>query len=259
MNKIKQISEKKINKFNVFEYIHLLISLSMIIWHFVIMWELDSQNIPIMARIGNSSNVEWTFTQFTWWTNILITIWLSGKLFLVKRNINNKFLTKIFSNNSYIYFLTYISTVGTLFASGSIYLIVNRMKNENSLQTIKPIISESTHIQNIIITIFVHFINPIVYIYMFIYLYRKNQLNIKVDGKYWILKRISIGMIYPTIYCVFYVSFSLTNYNPYPISNLKELEGLWIAPIIPVTFSVFLFLFSYPIYRKNNLNKNKTN
>lgn len=251
-------------KFHVFEEVHLTFSIFAIALNFFLLYYMDQQGYLMASRLVGYSNVAWAFTQFTWWTNILITLWFAIKKIVIKFNLSRfKFVNLFFNNNSYIYWVSYIAVVGTLFSAGSVYLILsqNVVKTPEGTAMIGNNIPQWLGTLRTLITLFVHFVNPIVYIFIFIYLLRNKiiDFNIRKSRRWWIFRRMIFGMIFPCIYFSFYVWFSLNKFDPYPISNMKKWEGMWIMPVVILSFFVSLFFFSHLTFHwKKQVEKKKT-
>lgn len=236
-------------KFHLFEEVHLTFSIFAISFNFFLLYYMDQKGYSMASRLIGYSNILWAFTQFTWWTNILITIWFALKKIVIKFKLSKfKVINLFFNNNSYIYWVSYIAVVGTLFSVGSLYLILsqNVVKTPEGVAMIGVNLPDWIGTLRTLITLFVHFVNPILYVFIFIYLLKNKiiDFNIRKSKKLWLLRRMIFGMIFPCIYFSFYVWFSLTKFDPYPISNMKKWEGIWIMPVVILSFFASLFLFS---------------
>ncbi|MCP4336355.1 MAG: hypothetical protein GY679_00720 [Mycoplasma sp.] len=245
----------KNKKILIFESFYLLFSYIFIIWNISLLIYFDNNGYYVSTKIKNcTTNIGWMFTQFTWWTNILITILQTIRIIIRNKKINNKLLLKLLGRDWYTNWVTYISIVGTLFFAGALSVVVKNYIHgsthpKNSLPTV-------LFAQRIIITIFVHLVNPSVYIIVLTIIIKEGLLRYKKEELEFkkIVKKVCFGMIYPTIYIIFYIVFALLKYDPYPISQLKEGKGIWVGPFVFIVFVIWLSS-TWAIIRHKNLKR----
>ena len=217
-----------------FKFWHIFFLYFIITLRIIISIEFDNRDLYIKSTKPGYDNVSWIFTQFTWLTTILLavveTLRFNIYIFSQKNNYRNRFLKFILSEEISILSVSYILVVGILFFAGMAdILFVGR-----GVPKIKPFIPETLKVLDILNTLLVHAVNPIISLIFIILLsIRKYGYEIK-------LRRILIvGTIYPLIYIIFYTAFALKVYDPYPVTDLQnKWQGAWILPIV-----IFSFIF----------------
>ncbi len=212
---------------------------------------IRGENVP-----AGYSNTAWIFTQFTWWTNIAITILQLIRLSLRNKTIKNEFLAKhFFSVNWYFYWISYIFLVGLLFFIGMGYLAFTHDFREEGAQDANTL-DGFIRMARIIITIFVHLVNPLAYATLFIWMLRKGFLVVNIHNKKeFAIQSIKIwvtGITYPLVYMIFYIVFARFEADPYPITDFQDnWFHWWVIPIVLVFFSATFLLVSCLVFWKS--------
>jgi len=197
--------------------------------------EIDPVKEKMLIR---HPNVAWLFTQFTWITTFVVFIIIFFRFFKYD-NDTPKWLKWTMSQRTLSQVTMYDAIVCVVFWSAM-------FKNFNSSFNPSLRAFEQT------ITIFVHAIIPIFTItYSVIYLLKDHKASFLKEG--FILR----GMIYPTIYSIYYVGISVGWEDPYEISNLNSnfTGEIWKFPIallgIYVLLVIMLLIHNYMLLKFN--------
>lgn len=242
------------------KFSHILLSIFVILVHFYIVIKLDNKGWFFKSTVPGFSNVVWTFTQFTWWTTILFTLYEIMQFYLIimfmnnETNIPNRFYKFIISSRLSIWAFSYIFIVMLLFWSGLVYLQVFGLNKPS--RTPAGYKGSVLYYIDIITTVFVHFILPAMTLTVFIGILLSGQFQ-----RLKILKELIFGMIYPFIYLIFYFIWAWFFYDPYPISHIRQRDysNLWILSVVVLAFGLTIFISSLLVDRFNKKIKRKMN
>lgn len=145
----------------------------------------------------------WMFTQFTWLTATVMIVFLLFRFYAFDDRVP-KWLRWIRSQRTLSIIMIYEIIVLVIFWST---LSVSQIKN----------ITGFLRIWEIGITIMVHAVLPILFtIYGVIFLIKDKKASLLREG--FVLK----GMLWPMIYCVYYVIVALTWHDPYPLTDFSN-------------------------------------
>ncbi len=158
----------------------------------------------------------WSLTQFTWQTTLLLTFILCLRLFMYDDRVP-KWLRWTQSQRTLSIVTMYDTIVCVVFWSA---LAKDFGKTNDSTDHAMNALIEAT-------TILVHAVIPAcMVIYSVIYLILSTEAS-RLNRKF-----LFIGIIYPTLYVIFYLLVSVIWQDPYPVSDLAtthNFKQVWIA------------------------------
>ncbi|NQZ29179.1 MAG: hypothetical protein HRT98_02230 [Mycoplasmatales bacterium] len=158
----------------------------------------------------------WSLTQFTWQTTLLLTFILCMRLFMYDDRVP-KWLRWTHSQRTLSIVAMYDTIVCIVFWSA---IAKDFGKTNDSSDGLMNVLIQTS-------TILVHAVIPAcMLIYSIIYLILSNEAS-RLNKKF-----LLIGIIYPTLYIIFYLLVSVIWQDPYPVSDLAttgDFKQTWIA------------------------------
>lgn len=154
--------------------------------------------------VSKHPNFVWMFTQFTWLTTFLLSLFLFIRLYRYKKDIPIWFKW-ITTQRTLSLITVYESLVGVLFWP-TVFIKGSTIDWSVPLATVE-----------FLNTFLVHAIIPIILI-IYSIIYTVNDKDASLLRKSFVFK----GMQYPLMYAVYYVIVSYAWHDPYPLTNFKE-------------------------------------
>lgn len=172
-------------------------------------------NISMVKQIERHPNFFWPLTQFTWITTFIIILFMVFRFFKYDQRSLPRWIKWIMTQRTISLLAMYDFIVGAIFWSSMFKGFANAFNDD-------------LYWLEFIDTVLVHSVIPILTAsYSIIYLLRDKRASI--------LKEMFVvkGMIYPTLYIIYYVLIAVIWTDPYPISDLHNnfIGHIWKLPI----------------------------
>ena len=174
----------------------------------------------------------WVLTQFTWITTIVIIVLMGFRFFKYDQGKLPKWLNWIMSQRTLSLVTMYDVIVGGVFWMGM-------FKNFESH------FNPDLYGLEIYVTIMVHSVFPVfMVIYSFIYLTHDKRASVLRE------RTVFIGMLFPTLYIIYYIVISVIWYDPYGMTNLHGNFGAYIG-LTPLALLGMYIMMGFMIITHN--------
>ncbi len=179
----------------------------------------DPNDRTLIEMLNKRPMVLWMFTQFTWLTTTLMIIFLMFRFFAFDDNVPD-WLKWIRSQRTLSSIMIYEVIIALLFWIAA------------SVADLNYTTTGYLKKWELVATVMVHAILPFLFaIYGIIFLIYDQKASLLREG--FVLK----GMLWPTIYCIYYVIIALSWYDPYP---LTDFNGEFVVSLIKMLGALFV-------------------